>query len=81
MSTELREEHAKRLLNDKLFQEAFTTLRESLLQEWESTGQHDIDKRESLYTSVKLIDRLWSHIETILDTGKVLEFKKQHPFV
>lgn len=81
MSTELREEHAKRLLNDKLFQEAFTTLRDSLLREWESTGQHDIDKRESLYTSVKLIDRLWSHIETILDTGKVLEFKKQHPFV
>ncbi len=81
MSTELREEHAKRLLNDKLFQEAFTTLRDSLLREWESTGQHDIDKRESLYTSVKLIDRLWSHIETILDTGKVLEFKKQHPFI
>jgi hypothetical protein len=36
MSNELREEHARRLLSDKLFNEAFETLEKNLLNSWTS---------------------------------------------
>ena len=37
-----REEHAKRLLNDELLQEAFDTLREDLMSRWSHSGSTDL---------------------------------------
>ena len=81
MSSELREEHAKRLIQDKLFQESRDTLREQLMSEWEHSQHLDIDKRESLWLSVKLIDRLRAHFESIAETGKMSEYIKTHPYI
>ena len=43
MSNELREEHARRLLSDKLFNEAFETLEKNLLNSWHSSGVSELE--------------------------------------
>ena len=82
MSDELREEQAKRLLNDKLFNEAFDVLRKDLMGRWEASGSSELEARESIWLAMRLLDTLYGHIQSIVETGhmhKVME--KQHPFI
>ena len=79
MTEELRETHAKRLIQDKLFQESWEVLREQLMSEWEHSQHLDIERRESLWLSVKLIDRIRAHFESIAETGKMSDYIKTHP--
>tara|TARA_B110000438_G_scaffold175306_1_gene167552 strand:+ start:34 stop:279 length:246 start_codon:yes stop_codon:yes gene_type:complete len=81
MSNELREEHAKRLIKDPLFQESFVTLKDQLMNEWMHSQHLDVERRESLWLSVKLVDRLKAHFESIAETGKMSEYLKTHPYL
>jgi len=81
MTEELRETHAKRLIQDKLFQESWEVLREQLMSEWEHSQHLDIERRESLWLSVKLIDRIRAHFESIAETGKMSDYIKTHPYI
>ena len=77
-----REEHAQRLLNDGLLQEAFDTLREDLMNRWTHSGSTDSEARESIWLAIRLLERIENHIKSIVETGhmaKVLE--KQHPYI
>ena len=77
-----REEEAKRLLQNELFEEAFDTLEKELLLSWSRTGSADVSQRESCWLATRLLERIKSHITSIVETGhmnKVLE--KQHPFI
>ena len=68
-----REERAKSLLQNELFNEAFDVLRKDLMSRWESSGSSELEARESIWLG---------HINSIVETGymnKVLE--KQHPFI
>ena len=49
MSNELREEHARRLLSDKLFNEAFSMLEKNLLDSWSSSGVGEVEAREQIW--------------------------------
>ena len=82
MTDEQRERNAKRLLEDPLFKEAFDVLREDLMNRWEVSGSTELEARESIWLAMRLLDRLYGHINSIVETGhmnKVLE--KQHPFI
>ena len=77
-----REEHAQRLLNDGLLQEAFDTLREDLMNRWTHSGSTDSDARESIWLAIRLLERIDGHIKAIVETGnmnKILD--KQHPYI
>tara|TARA_R110002050_G_scaffold161789_2_gene291522 strand:+ start:123 stop:362 length:240 start_codon:yes stop_codon:yes gene_type:complete len=77
-----REEEAKRLLQNELFVEAFDTLEKELLLSWSRTGSADVSQRESCWLATRLLERIKSHITSIVETGhmaKVLE--KQHPHI
>ena len=77
-----REELAKRLLSDELFNEAFDVLKEDLMSRWNASGSRESEARESIWLAMRLLDRLYGHITSIVETGhmnKVLE--KQHPFI
>ena len=77
-----REEEAKRLLQNELFVEAFDTLEKELLLSWSRTGSADVSQRESCWLATRLLERIKSHIKSIVETGhmaKVLE--KQHPHI
>ena len=77
-----REEEAKRLLQNELFVEAFDTFEKELLLSWSRTGSADVSQRESCWLATRLLERIKSHITSIVETGhmaKVLE--KQHPHI
>ncbi len=82
MPDEYREEKAKNLLSNELFNEAFDVLRKDLMNRWEASGSTELEARESIWLAMRLLDRLYGHITSIVETGhmnKVLE--KQHPFI
>ena len=82
MSDEFREGRAKALLENPLFQEAFDVLKKDLMNRWEHSGSTELEARESIWLAMRLLDRLYGHITSIVETGhmnKVLE--KQHPFI
>ena len=82
MSDEYREEKAKNLLSNELFNEAFEVLRKDLMNRWEASGSTELEARESIWLAMRLLDRLHGHIKSIVETGhmnKMLD--KQHPFI
>ena len=82
MSDDHREERAKSLLSNPLFNEAFDVLKEDLLSRWNASGSREVEARESIWLAMRLLDRLYGHINSIVETGhmnKVME--KQHPFI
>ena len=82
MSDEHREERAKNLLNNELFNESFEVLREDLMARWNASGTSELEARESIWLAMRLLDRLHGHIKAIVETGhmnKMLD--KQHPFI
>jgi hypothetical protein len=82
MSDEYREEKAKNLLSNELFNESFDVLRKDLMNRWEASGSTELEARESIWLAMRLLDRLHGHIKSIVETGhmnKMLD--KQHPFI
>ena len=82
MTKDERERRAKNLLEDPLLNEAFDVLRKELMSEWEHSGSHNLDQRESIWLAVRLLERIRGHISSIVETGhmaKILE--KQHPHI
>ena len=78
MSNELREEHAKRLLNDPLFVEAFELLEKNLLNSWSVSGVNEIDTREQLWLSLRLLERIRLHLTSIIETGDMAKKLKEY---
>mgnify|MGYP000955139851 CR=1 FL=1 len=81
MSNELRETHAKRLMEDELFQESFEATKKQLINECLHTEPLDVDRRESLHTAIHLVDRIYAHITSALETGQMAELQRNHPFI
>ena len=82
MSDEQREQKANNLLTNPLFNEMFDVLRKDLMNRWESSGSTELEARESIWLAMRLLDKLYSHIQSIVETGhmnKVMD--KQHPFI
>ena len=78
MSNELREEHARRILNDKLFVEAFETLEKNLLDSWKSSGVSELEAREQIWLSLRLLERIRLHITSIVETGDMAKKLKEY---
>lgn len=77
-----REEEAKRLLENRLFVEAFDTLGEELQNRWATTNVEDVAQRESIWLALRLLDRVKAHITSIVETGHMARImEKQHPHI
>ena len=77
-----REAEATLLLNNDLFVESFTVLKEDLMSRWNASGSTELEARESIWLAMRLLDKLYNHISSIVETGhmnKVLS--QQHPFI
>ena len=82
MTDEQRVSRAKNLLNDPLFNEAFDVLRKDLMNRWESSGSTELEARESIWLAMRLLDRIHTHISSVVETGHMNEIlDKQHPFI
>ena len=78
MSDELREEHAKRILNDPLYNEAFDQLGESIFNTWAHSSVNDVESREQCWLSLRLLERLRLHLTSIVETGEMAEKLKEY---
>ena len=82
MSIELREEKANRILTDPLYQEAFDTLKEDLMNRWTHSGSTDLEAREAIWLAIRLLDKIDGHIKSIVETGHMAKMmEKQHPYI
>ena len=82
MSDDHREERAKNLLSNPLFNEAFDVLRKDLMDRWEASGSSELEARESIWLAMRLLDKLHGHITSIVETGRMNKvMSQQHPFI
>ena len=73
-----REEQAKRLLNDPMYNEAFDSLGESIFNTWAQTSVNDVESREQCWLSLRLLDRIRLHLTSIIETGEMAEKIKEY---
>jgi hypothetical protein len=66
-------QRAKEILADDVVVEARRYVREELRDAWEKTKPTDAASRESIYMALKVFDRVWLRVETVLGDGKVID--------
>jgi len=75
-----RADDAKRLLDNPLFKEAFKTIREELIKHLLNTRVAEELERDRLYITIKALDLVEQHIQSVLETGKLAE-REQEEFI
>ncbi|SVC54396.1 uncharacterized protein METZ01_LOCUS307250 [marine metagenome] len=75
-----RADDAKRLLDNPLFKEAFATIREELIKHLLNTRVAEELERDRLYITIKALDLVQQHIQSVLETGKLAE-NEQEKFI
>ena len=78
MTNKQREEQAKRLLNDPMYNEAFDSLGENIFNTWAHTSVNDVESREQCWLSLRLLERLRLHLTSIVETGEMAEKLKEY---
>ena len=78
MSDDLKEERANSLLNNELFNEAFEVLRKDLMDRWSASGSSELEARESIWLAMRLLDKLYGHIQSIVETGHMIRLWKSN---
>lgn len=68
-----RSRRAQQLLEDPLLATAFTEIRAGLLTAFEASGPEDAMRREDVWRSIKLLDKLKGHLSRHMQTGKLAE--------
>ena len=82
MSDEHREQRARSILQNPLYIESFSILREDLLNRWSASGSSELEARESIWLAMRLLDRIEGHLKSIVETGHMAAvMEKQHPFI
>jgi len=78
MTNRTREEQARSLLNDKLYNEAFDQLAENLHNTWYNSSVNDVESREQAWLSLRLLERLRLHLTSIIETGEMAKKIKEY---
>ena len=82
MVDEQTEAQARSLLNNPVFNEAFDVLKKDLMNRWENSDSGELEARESIWHAMRLLDRVYGHIKSIVETGHMNKLlSKQHPFI
>lgn len=66
-----RAEHAHRLLQDELLNEALRTIRTEVISAWVATAHNDEKQREGLWMFAKTVDNFEMLLKGYIETGKL----------
>ena len=66
-----RGKEAERLITSYLWDEAWETLEQSLLNGWRSTGTGQTERREMIYAQLKAAEFVRKYVEEALRTGRL----------
>ena len=67
----LRGERATLLLADPLLTEAFELIESEYIKQWKNSPARDEAGREKLWLMVVTLQKLWSELESVVNTGKL----------
>jgi hypothetical protein len=68
-----RAQEAERLLAHPLMKEAFETIQKEVIERWQNSPAADANGREKLWLTFKLLQRLKTHLESVMASGKLAE--------
>lgn len=66
-----RGEEAQRLLAHPLLVEAFETIEREVTEQWSNSPVRDVEGREKLWLTLKLLHRLKGQITSVVETGQM----------
>lgn len=66
-----RGEEARQLLEHPLLAEAFQTIRNEVTEQWQGSPARDVEGREKLWLTLRLLNRLEGQLQSVVETGKV----------
>lgn len=70
-----RRRRAEALLSDEMLQEALSVLGEDCYTQWLSSSPEDVPRRERLYLTVRLLDSLKAHLQSLILEGRLAEHR------
>lgn len=66
-----KSERAATLLDDEFFQDVISSLKNSEISAIINSNENDSDLRESSYKTIRVLDALVAHIQSIADNTKI----------
>ena len=75
-----RADQAKQILEHPLYVEALATVREALIQYLLDTKVAEEVERDRLYITIKALELVNQHLQSVLETGKLAE-REQEDFL
>ena len=72
-----RAQKAERIVNDELFKEAFESVRQALIQKFETAPVNDVEGMGKVRLCLKLLHDVRANLERVIADGKVAEFELQ----
>lgn len=72
-----RAEKAQRILDDEIFKESFESVRQALLQKFETAPVNDAEGMVKVRLCLKLLSDVRANLETVMRDGKVEAFNIQ----
>ncbi len=74
-----RAAHAQRLMDDPMLIEALTNIRVAAIKVWESTATDGAQAREFAWLTVKVVNRIETELQSIIDNGRIAAARVQVP--
>lgn len=68
-----RATEARNLLENPLLAEAFQTIKDEVIEQWQKAPAHDVAGREKLWLTLKLLDKLQGTLRQTVEQGKVAQ--------
>ena len=72
-----RADQAKQILEHPLYVEALATVREALIEHFLNTRVAEEVERDRLYITIKALDLVHQHIQSVLETGTLAEKEQE----
>lgn len=66
-----RADEARTLLEHPLLAQAFQSMKDEVIEQWQKAPAHDVAGREKLWLTLKLLDKLQGTLRQTVETGKV----------
>ena len=68
---------AREVMDNQVYQEAFSSLKADLMRAWESSPARDREGREQLWHAVHLLGRIEQHLQQAMETGRMASLQLQ----
>ena len=72
-----RADQAKQILDHPLYIEALATVKEALIDHLLNTKVAEEIERDRLYITIKALDLVHQHIQSVLETGRLAEKEQE----